>query len=95
MKRLFLLLAAGGALTTALAGVAAADETFIPKGFLYTPDDTRPPAINSERYRIITEADRREAEIYVSKKLRSDFEDYIIHNTERTQSAPRAGWRHY
>jgi hypothetical protein len=78
-----------------MGSTAVADETFIPKGFLYRPGDTRMPAINSWRYKIITEADRRESEIYTSKKLESDFQDYMIHNLQREQNAPRAGWRYY
>ncbi len=95
MKKLFAGLVLTGVIAAGFAGAAAADETFIPKGFLYKPGDTRMPAINSWRYKIITEADRRESEIYTSKKQESDFEDYMIHNMRREQNAPRKGWRYY
>ena len=72
-----------------------ADERFVPKGYLYTPDNTRLPPVNSPAYRIITEADRREAEIHTSKKLRADHEDWLIYNMQRDLQPPRNGWRRY
>jgi hypothetical protein len=77
------------------AGHARADEKFVPQGFSYRPGDTRLPPINSQRYRIISRADLLESEIYVSKKQRSDFEDYIYRNQQRDMAPPRPGWRFY
>jgi len=94
MRKLLMIIAATGLLTLA-AGMAQADERFVPKGFLYTPENTQPPPIGSPAYRIITEADRRESEIYVSKKLRADFEDFMVHNLEKKADPMRNGWRRY
>jgi len=77
------------------AVAAQADERFVPQGFTYRPGDTKLPPINSPRYKIITEADLLESEIYVSKKQRSDFEDYIYRNQQRDMAPPRPGWRFY
>ncbi|WP_038037129.1 hypothetical protein [Thermopetrobacter sp. TC1] len=96
MKRLLVLVGAAASLIAlGLAQEAMADEKFIPKGFSYRPGDTRLPPLNSQRYRIITRADELEARIYTSKKLRSDFEDYIYRNQQRDLSPPRPGWRYY
>ncbi len=78
-----------------MAGQALADERFVPKGFVYTPESTQLPPVNSPAYKIITEADRREAEIYTSKKLRADHEDWLIYNMQRDQQPMRDGWRRY
>ena len=78
-----------------LGGVAQADERFVPKGFSYTPENTELPPVNSPAYKVITEADQRESEIYVSQKLRADHEDFLIHNMELNQQPMRNGWRRY
>ena len=83
------------ALVTALATTATADERFVPQGFTYRPGDTRLPDINSRRYRTISRADLLESQIYVSKKQRSDFEDYVYRNQQRDMAPPRPGWRFY
>ena len=89
-------LLATGALALMLAsGVALADERFVPEGFSYTPGRTTLPPINSPAYKVIVEADRREAEIYTSKKLRADHDDWRIYNMEMDQQPPRNGWRRY
>ncbi len=76
-------------------GAAQADERYVPKGYSYTPENTTLPPVNSPAYKIIMEADRREAEIYTSKKLRADHDDWRIYNMERDQQPPRYGWRRY
>ena len=95
MNRRIAALAMAGLFSIGMAAMAQADETFIPKGFLYRPGDTRLPPINSRRYKIISEADRREAEIYVSKKMQAEFNTYMLDRFERVQDAPRPGWRRY
>ena len=99
MKRLFAGLLSLGVLAAAvsLSGTTAvrADERFIPQGFSYRPGDVRLPPINSMRYKLLSEADRREAEIYTRQKGQSDFEDYLIHNRQREQHPLRPGWRYY
>ena len=77
------------------AGAAQADERYVPKGYSYTPGHTTLPPINSPAYKVIMEADRREAEIYTSKRLKADHDDWRIYNMERTQHPPRNGWRRY
>jgi len=95
MRRKLAVIALAGLTMSGLASVARADEIFIPKGFLYRPGDTRLPPTNSRRYRIITEADRRESEIYASRKVQAEFESYLVNRYERNQSGPRQGWRRY
>ncbi len=95
MMRKFAALALTGLFASGLAGLAQADERFIPQGFAYKPGKTRLPPINSRRYKIISEADRREAEIYVSKKVRADFNTFLLDSYERSQAGPRQGWRRY
>jgi len=95
MKRILAGLALAGITASGLAQLAVADERFIPQGFAYRPGDDRLPSINSRRYKIISEADRRESEIYVQQKSQSDFEDYVIHNLQREQHPMRSGWRYY
>ena len=95
MKRILAGLALAGIAASGLAQLAVADERFIPQGFAYRPGDDRLPPINSRRYKIISEADRRESEIYVQQKSQSDFEDYVIHNLQREQHPMRSGWRYY
>ena len=92
MKRMMLAAAALLVLTT---GLAHADERFVPKGYVYAPGHTKLPPVNSPAYKIIMEADRRESEIYTSKRLRADHEDWVIYNMEREQIPPRNGWRRY
>ncbi len=95
MKRAIAGLLAIMALGATAANMALADERFVPEGYVYTPDNKKLPPLNSPAYRIITEADRREAEIYTSKKLRADHEDWLIYNMQREQHPPRNGWRRY
>ncbi len=94
MNKIVAIMVAAGALVALGAG-ASADERFIPKGFSYKPGDVYLPPINSRRYKVISEADRREAEIYTQDKLRSDHQDYLIHNLQREMHPPRNGWRYY
>ncbi len=95
MKR-FLVMIAVAALPFLAGGEALqADERFVPKGHVYTPGSTELPPVNSRVYRMITEVDRRESEIYVSQKLRADFEDFMVHNMEMRQEPMRNGWRRY
>ena len=94
MKKTIAIFAAAGALAL-LASSAGADERFIPKGFSYKPGDVYLPPINSRRYKVISEADRREAEIYTKDKQRSEQLDYMIHSLQRQQHPLRNGWRYY
>ena len=95
MKRMIAGTLAVLALGTVAAATAVADERFVPKGYVYTPETTRLPPVNSPAYKIIVEADRREAEIHTSRKLRADHEDWLIYNMQRTMHPPRNGWRRY
>ena len=95
MKRMMAGVLAVLALAAAGAATASADERFVPEGYAYAPDRTKLPPVNSPAYRVITEADRREAEIYTSKKLRADHEDWVIYNMQRELHPPRNGWRRY
>ncbi len=95
MKRTIAGLATMLAMGVLVVAQAAADERFVPEGFLYTPRTTQLPPINSPAYKIIVEADRREAEIYTSKKLRADHEDWLIYNMQREHLPMRNGWRRY
>ncbi len=88
----FAALLALGLLSTQQAG---ADERFVPKGFVYTPENTQLPPVNSPAYKVIMEADRREAEIYTTKKLRADHDDWLIYNMQRDLHPMRNGWRRY
>jgi hypothetical protein len=95
MKRAIAGLLAVLALAAVAAETAMADERFVPEGYAYTPDRTKLPPVNSPAYKIIVEADRREAEIHTSKKLRADHEDWVIYNLQRVLHPPRNGWRRY
>ena len=95
MKRAITGLLAILALGAAAASAALADERFVPEGYAYTPDARQLPPVNSPAYKVITEADRREAEIYTSKKLRADHEDWLIYNMQRDMHPRRNGWRRY
>ena len=95
MKRIVAGLGAMAMLVALGVGAVQADERFVPKGYVYTPENLRLPPVNSPAYRIIVEADRREAEIHTSKKLRADYEDWLIYNMQREHQPMREGWRRY
>jgi hypothetical protein len=55
-------------------GAALAEENFIPKGHVYSPDNEQLPPLNSREDQINKQTDIYETEIYTVQKQRKLFE---------------------